>query len=32
MEKTTITGTVCVKYGEKLVCLVLKIIYLPLKS
>ena len=30
--KTTITGTVRVKYGEKLVYLVLKIIYLPLKS
>ena len=30
--KTTITGTVCVKYVEKLVYLVLKIIYSPLKS
>ena len=31
-KKTTITGTVRVKYGEKLLCLVLKIINLPLKS
>jgi hypothetical protein len=30
--KTTITGTVCVKYVEKWVYLVLKIIYSPLKS